>query len=145
MTFVKGRPEPVCVVPAVVQHPPRLGEIVQQRCRTGVIADLASGHEEAERSSVGIGDGVKLGVHASFGAIDEPPETPFFTRRLDAVRFAFRWVASIMIVFGVALAAPNPSIMRRKTASHPTASSGGRASCVGRTPLVHRTSATHSD
>jgi hypothetical protein len=33
---------------------------------------------------------MKLGVHAAFGAADQPPEIPFFTRRLDAVRCAFK-------------------------------------------------------
>jgi hypothetical protein len=63
---------------------------LEERYSTGIIAELARGHEEAERSTVGIGNGVKLRVHASFGATDEPPETPLFTRRLDAVRCAFR-------------------------------------------------------
>ena len=54
------------------------------------VADLAGGHEEAQGAPVRIGDGVKLGVHAAFGAADQPPEIPFLTRRLDAVRCAFR-------------------------------------------------------
>ncbi len=37
-----------------------------------------------------VADGVKLGVHAAFGAPDQPPKAPLFSRRLDAVRCAFR-------------------------------------------------------
>jgi hypothetical protein len=55
----------------------RLGQIVQQRGCAGVIADLASGHEEAQRAAVCVGDRVQLRVHAPFGATDEPPEIPF--------------------------------------------------------------------
>lgn len=53
-------PEPIGVIAPVVQQPSRLWQIVQQRGRTGVIADLASGHEKVERAAVRIGDGVKL-------------------------------------------------------------------------------------
>src|SRR3546814_17727788 len=52
----------------------------------GVVADLPGGHEEAQGAAVRIGDGVKLRVHAAFGASDQPAKTPFLTRRLDAVR-----------------------------------------------------------
>src|SRR3546814_6867239 len=87
-------PEPVGVIAAVAEQPLRLWEIVQQRGCTGVVADLPGGHEEAQGAAVRIGDGVKLRVHAAFGASDQPAKTPFLTRRLDAVRCAFRSVAS---------------------------------------------------
>ena len=72
------------------EQPLRLWHIVEQRCRTGVVADLARRHEEAQRAAVRIGDGMELGVHAAFGAADQAAEVPFFTRRLDAVRCALR-------------------------------------------------------
>lgn len=56
----------------------------------GIIADLTSGHKEAERAAVCIGDRVKPRIHAAFGAADQPPKIPFVTRRLDAVRCAFK-------------------------------------------------------
>ena len=34
-----------------------------QRGSAGVVADLACGHEEAERSAFSIGDGVQLRIH----------------------------------------------------------------------------------
>jgi hypothetical protein len=40
-------------------------------------------------------------VHDTFGSTDQAPEIPYLTCRLDAVRCAFRYVASIMTVFGV--------------------------------------------
>ena len=67
-----------------------LGQIVEQRCSARVIADLTSGHEEAQRATVRVGDGVELRVHAALGATDEPPEIPFLTRRLDAVQCALK-------------------------------------------------------
>ena len=87
---LKGVPVPVRVIATIGEHPLRLGQIVQQLCSAGIITDLTSGHEEAERATVSIGDCVQLGVHAAFGATDEPLEAPFFTRRLDAVRCALR-------------------------------------------------------
>lgn len=43
-----------------------------------------------DRAPLGIGNGVKFGVHPSFGAPDLAPAPPFFTHRLDAVRCALR-------------------------------------------------------
>ena len=86
----KRVPEPVGVVAAVAEQPLRLGQIVQQGCRAGIVADLACGHEEAQGAAVGIADGMKLGVHPAFGAADQAAKTPFLTRRLDAVRCALR-------------------------------------------------------
>lgn len=43
------------------------------------------------------------------------PRPPFFTRRLDAVRCALRYVASIMMVLCSALSAARPSMIRAKT------------------------------
>jgi hypothetical protein len=33
---------------------------------------------------------VQLGVHAALGSTDQPPASPFFARRLEAVRWALR-------------------------------------------------------
>ncbi len=78
--------EPIGVVAAVAEKPLRLGQVVEQRRRTCVVADLAGGHEEAQRAAVRVGDGMQLGVHAALGAPDQAAGTPFFTRRLEAVR-----------------------------------------------------------
>jgi hypothetical protein len=50
----------------------------EQRCPAGVVADLPGGHEEAQGPPVCIADGVQLGVHATFGAADQPPKAPPF-------------------------------------------------------------------
>ncbi len=83
-------PEPVGVVAAVTEQPLRLGQVVEQGCRTGVVADLACGHEEAQGAAVIVGDGMELGVRAAFGAAYQATEIPFLNRRLEAVRCAFR-------------------------------------------------------
>jgi len=70
-------PEPVGIIAAVTEQPLRFWHLVQQGRRAGIIADLARGHEEAERAAVGIADGVQLGVHPAFGAADQAAETPF--------------------------------------------------------------------
>src|SRR3546814_192629 len=88
--FLQGVAEPVGVVAPVGQHPLRFGQTVEQSCRASVIADLASGHEEADGTAIRIGHGMQLGVHAAFCAPDQASRTPFFTRRLDAVRCALR-------------------------------------------------------
>jgi len=77
-------------LPPVRQHPLSLWQIVEQGRRASVIADLACGDEEAQGPTIGIGDRLKLGVHAALGAPDQAPKIPFFTRRLEAVRCAFK-------------------------------------------------------
>ena len=83
-------PEPFGAIAPAGKHPLRLGQIVEQGCRAGIIADLSSGDEEAQGAAMGIGDGVKLGIHAALRASDQAAAIPFFTRRLEAVRCAFR-------------------------------------------------------
>lgn len=83
-------PEPCGVIAPVSQHLLRLGQIIEQGCCAGVIADLASRDEEAQGAAVGIGYRVKLGVHATLRASGQAPEIPFFTRRLEAVRCTFK-------------------------------------------------------
>lgn len=65
-------------------------QAVEQRGSAGIIADRACGHEEAERTTICIGDGMQLRVHAPFGTADQPSKIPSLTRRLDAVQCALR-------------------------------------------------------
>ena len=115
----EGVPEPVGVVAAVAEQPLRLWQLVQQRCRAGVVAHLAGGHEEAQGAAVRVGDGMQLRIHAALGAADQAAKVPLLTRRLEAVRCAFRQVASIITVPGSASAAANPSIIRVNTPLSP--------------------------
>ena len=81
---------PIGIIPPISQKPFCLWHVAQQGRSAGVIAHLACGHEELQRPSLGIGDGMELGVQAAFRALDGPSAPPFFTRRLEAVRCAFR-------------------------------------------------------
>ena len=64
-----------------------------------VIADLSGGDEQVDRSSLTVADGMQLGVHAAFGSTDQTTTPPFFAAMLVAVRWALRYVASIITVF----------------------------------------------
>ena len=57
---------------------------------SAMVADLAGGHEEPDRATFRISDGMQLGVHAALGSADLASAPPFFTHRLEAVRCAFR-------------------------------------------------------
>ena len=60
--------------------------------------NLPGGHEGLFGAAIGISDCVQLGVHSALGTpIRHPP--PFFSRRLEAVRCAFRQIAPTMIAF----------------------------------------------
>lgn len=87
---LQGISEPICVIAPVAEPPLRLRQTVQQGASAGVVADLACCHEQADRASVCVGHSVQLGVNAALCASDQPPETPFFTPRLEAVRCALR-------------------------------------------------------
>jgi hypothetical protein len=86
--------EPVGIMAPVGQQPLRLWQTTQQGRRIRIVADLACGHEEADRAAIGIGDGMQLGVHAALCPADQTAVLvawpPFFDRRLVAVRCAFR-------------------------------------------------------
>jgi hypothetical protein len=86
----KGFAKPIGIVAPVGQQPVGLGQAAQQRCGAGIVADLARSHEELEWAAPGIRDGVQLGIHATYGSPDQSATLPFFNRRLDAVRCAFR-------------------------------------------------------
>jgi hypothetical protein len=62
---------------------------------------------------------MQLGVQPALRATDQTAPlvagSPFFDRRLVAVRCALRYVASIITVFGTAASAASPSIIRAKT------------------------------
>ena len=46
--------------------------------------------------ALGVSQDVQFRVHPALGAPDQPSAPPFLTARLEAVRCAFRWVASII-------------------------------------------------
>lgn len=68
--LLQGIPEPVGVISTVGQHPLRLGQIIEQGSCAGIISYLTGGYEEAERSTIRIGESMQLRVHAALGAPD---------------------------------------------------------------------------
>ena len=59
-----------------------------------MVADLACGHEDLQGPTPGIRDGMQLGVQPALRSANQTPALvvgpPFFARRLEAVRCAFR-------------------------------------------------------
>lgn len=91
--------EPVGVVTTICQQFLGFGQAVEQMPGTLIVAGLARGEEKQQGSAQPIGDGVQLGIQAAFRASDTAGKSPFFSR-LAAVRWAFRWVASIISLSG---------------------------------------------
>jgi hypothetical protein len=68
-----GSLEPVALTGSIApvgKHPLCIWQAAQKGSGTGVVADLASRHEEADRATLGIGDGVQLRIHATLGSAD---------------------------------------------------------------------------
>ncbi len=57
----------------VGEHPFGSGQTVRQGCGSGVVADLACGHEELQRTTLGVRDGVQPGVQPILGPPDQAP------------------------------------------------------------------------
>lgn len=62
--------EPVSIVAPVGQQAFRLRQAAEESGGPTVVTDLACGHDEADWSPIGIGEGVQLGVHAALGSTD---------------------------------------------------------------------------
>ena len=81
------------------------------------------GHEELQGPSLGVGDGMQLRVRSALRSANQTPAliagSPFFARRLEAVRCALSYVASIMTTFFSPPSEANPSIIRAKTPISP--------------------------
>ena len=90
----QGISEPISIIATVTQQPFCRWQTAEPCHSTGVIADLTCGHKEPDRAAISIGDGVQLGVHPTLCSAYETASLvvrpPFFTRRLIAVRCAFR-------------------------------------------------------
>jgi hypothetical protein len=68
-----GSLEPVALTGSMApvgQHPLCIWQAAQKGSGTGVVADLVSRHEEADRAAFCIGDGVQLRIHATLGSAD---------------------------------------------------------------------------
>jgi Transmembrane secretion effector len=77
--------EPIGVMASISQRPLRLRQAAQRGRSAGMVADLACGHEEADRLPIGIG--IQLAVHAALCATDQKTHLvtcpPVFDRRLE--------------------------------------------------------------
>jgi hypothetical protein len=91
----QGGAKPVGIVSSVAKQGFGLGEGVDHEGRTFIVAHLPLAQQHDQRSTVAVAHRVKLRVQAPFGASDTSGNIPFF-KRLAAVRWAFRWVASII-------------------------------------------------
>lgn len=63
--------KPIGITPLVGQQTLRLWQAAQLCPRAGLLADLACGHEEPDRTAIGIGDSMHLGVLAALRAVDQ--------------------------------------------------------------------------
>lgn len=82
--------EPISAIAAIPKEPFDLWQTAEQCPRPDVVTDLSSGHEQIERASQAVTDGVHLGVHAAPGPADQAAAPPFLTPNLEAVRCALR-------------------------------------------------------
>ena len=87
--------EPVAIVTAVAEQYRGLGHSLEQESRVLVVAHLAFGEQHDAGPATVVTDRVELGVQAAFGSADTSGNSPFLSR-LAAVRWALRWVASII-------------------------------------------------
>src|SRR5690606_38307729 len=95
---LKGLAIPVRVVTPIRQQVLCGRQAAQKRPRADVIAALAGGEEHPHGAAERIRNGVQLGVQAALRAPDQAAPPPFLSPRLEAVRCALRWVASIISV-----------------------------------------------
>jgi hypothetical protein len=64
-----------------------------------MVAHLPFGQAQHQRPALTIAHNMKFGVQPTFGSPDTSESSPFF-KRLDAVLWAFKWVASIINTSG---------------------------------------------
>ena len=114
----------------------------QHHCRAPVIAHLAFGEQQQERAALPVADRVQLRVQAAFGAPDTARNSPFCSR-LAAVRWAFRWVASIIRRCGRSDAPASAAKMRANTPRRLQRTNRFTASCAGRSRAVRPSTAAH--
>ena len=107
-------PEPVGIIATIPEQPIYLWQAANESTCTDVIADLSGSCKEVQRSPLTVADGVQPCVHAALGSTDQTATSPFFTARLDAVRWALRYVASIITVASSQCPAAKPAMIRAK-------------------------------
>lgn len=85
---------PIGIVPTVGHQPFHLWQAAQEVRRAGVISDLICSREKPDQATIGIGDGMQLGVQAALCAADQTAPLvachPFFDLRQVAVQCDFK-------------------------------------------------------
>ncbi len=93
--FRQSRSEPVGIIPSISEQFPGVGQSVQKLCCPFAVTHLARRQEKENRPAFTIANGVKFGVQPAFCPSDTAGKSPFLSK-LAAVRWALRWVASII-------------------------------------------------
>jgi len=106
--------EPGAVVAAIRDEMRGRRQGVEHETGTLVVAHLAFRQEHDDRSPFTIANGVELRVQPALGSPDATGNIPSLGR-LAAVRWAFRWVASIMMRSGLGPSPASPAKMRSNT------------------------------
>ncbi len=91
--------KPVSIIASIRQQFCGLGQALKQMPGSLVITGLSFGEKEQQGSPQAVGYGMQLGVQAASGLSDTAGKSPLFSR-LAAVRWALRWVASIISLSG---------------------------------------------
>jgi pimeloyl-ACP methyl ester carboxylesterase len=112
----EGVPEPVGVITSVADQVLGPWQGIDHQGSSLVVAHLSLAEQQDERATQMVADRMELRVQAALGAPDTSGKSPLF-KRLAAVRCAFRWVASIMIVSGSPTFAASSAKMRLNTPS----------------------------
>src|SRR5450631_754847 len=87
--------EPVGIISPVGEEFPGARQRGEHCSGAFEIARLAFAQQHDQRSPTTVAHGVQFRIQATLGAADTSGNRPFF-KRLAAVRWAFRWVASII-------------------------------------------------
>ena len=95
MFFAASLSEPIAVIAFVANKDGGLRQGRKDQLCALVVVHLPLGEQQNQGQAVLIHHGMKLGVQPALGAPDTAGNIPFLSR-LAAVRWAFRWVESII-------------------------------------------------
>ena len=94
-SFEQGIAEPIGIISSVSKEFLGLGEGAQQLRSSLVVTCLAGRQQKEDWLALAIANSVKFGVQSAFCPPDTAGKSPFLSK-LAAVRWALRWVASII-------------------------------------------------
>lgn len=88
--------KPIGVIPTISKQPVCLWQGRHQCTSTDVITHISCRQKQPDRATQCIRHSVQFGVQTAFRQPNQAAFTPFLRARLNAVRCALRWVASII-------------------------------------------------